>query len=361
MSARAFGFDAEVRWRPAGDVAADVTLLSGPAPPDEVAKGRLRALRRREMNRSRYRADPVPGSVIEGLQATAGRLGFSLSVLTDRAEIDRVAAIAARASAMKLMHGPTQAELYSLMRFSAKAAAQHRDGLDLELFFTPAVATRFGAAAMHPRVLGALAPFGMAQGLAEKLARDTEEDPLRSAPALCLLQAGSLEDETFLRGGACFEEIALDITEAGLAMALAQRADRRGRPVLPHPGRCRHPFPGALQRRAARQHRRGAPRAADGVRRTAGRADRIFPARVADQRSPGAGASPVAPASRVWPEPAHDRETTACNQPSLSRKEQSCRCAPCGSWLRAAAASAGRRSCRWCGWARSGLCPVRAG
>ena len=189
VSARAFGFDAEVRWRPAGDVAADVTLLSGPAPPDEVAKGRLRALRRREMNRSRYRADPVPGSVIEGLQATAGRLGFSLSVLTDRAEIDRVAAIAARASAMKLMHGPTQAELYSLMRFSAKAAAQHRDGLDLELFFTPAVAARFGAAAMHPRVLGALAPFGMAQGLAEKLARDTEEDPLRSAPALCLLQA----------------------------------------------------------------------------------------------------------------------------------------------------------------------------
>ena len=233
VSARAFGFDAEVRWRPTGDVAADVTLLSGPAPPDEAAKGRLRALRRREMNRSRYRADPVAGSVIDGLQATAGRLGFILSVLTDRAEIDRVAAIAARAAAMKLMHGHTQAELYSLMRFSAKAAAQHRDGLDLELFFTPAVAARFAAAAMHPRVLGALAPFGIAQGVAEMLARDAEEAPLRSAPVLCLLQADSLEAETFLRGGACFEEVALDVTEAGLAMALHSAPIEVG---LSHPG-----------------------------------------------------------------------------------------------------------------------------
>src|ERR1700677_3420335 len=154
VSAAAFGFDAEVRWRPADGIAADVTLLPAAAPPDEAAAGRLRALRRRAMNRSPYRADPVAGSVIDGIQATAGRLGFTLSVLTDRAEMDRVAAIAARAAAMKLMHGPTQAELYSLMRFTARAAAQHRDGLDLELFFTPAVAARFAAAAMHPRVLG---------------------------------------------------------------------------------------------------------------------------------------------------------------------------------------------------------------
>ena len=267
------------------------------------------------MNRSRYRADPVPGSVIEGLQATAGRLGFSLSVLTDRAEIDRVAAIAARASAMKLMHGPTQAELYSLMRFSAKAAAQHRDGLDLELFFTPAVAARFAAAAMHPRVLGALAPFGMARGLAEKLARDAEEDPLRSAPALCLLQAGSLEAETFLRGGACFEEIALDVTEAGLAMALHSAPIEVG---LSHPGRLHPSVPGEL----ARQHRRGAPRAADGVRRTAGRADRILPARVAGQRARAAEPAARAPTSR-GPRPTHYREMTRRNQPSLSREEQS--------------------------------------
>ena len=50
--------------------------------------------------------------------------------------------------------------------------------------------------------------------------RDTDEVPLRSAPALCLLFADSLEAATFLRGGACFEEIALDVTQAGLAMAL---------------------------------------------------------------------------------------------------------------------------------------------
>jgi hypothetical protein len=83
VSARAFGFEPEVRWRPADGVAADVTLLPSPAPPDETARARLRALRRRAMNRSPYRADPVPGAVIDGLAATAKRLGFTLSVLTD--------------------------------------------------------------------------------------------------------------------------------------------------------------------------------------------------------------------------------------------------------------------------------------
>ena len=182
------------------------------------------------MNRSRYRPDPVPGAVIEGLQATAKRLGFSLSVLTDRAGIDRMAALAGQAWAMKLIHGPTQAELYSLMRFTPAPAARNRDGLDLELFFTPAMAAG-AAAAMHPRVLRAVA----APHVAEKLVRDSEEDPLRSAPALCLLFAEALDDETFLRGGACFEEIALDVTEAGLAMAL------HSAPVelrLSHPGRA---------------------------------------------------------------------------------------------------------------------------
>ena len=60
------------------------------------------------MNRSPYRADPVADSVIEGLQATAKGLGFSLAVLTDRAGIDRMASVAGRASAMKLTHGPTR-------------------------------------------------------------------------------------------------------------------------------------------------------------------------------------------------------------------------------------------------------------
>jgi tRNA threonylcarbamoyladenosine dehydratase len=216
VSARAFGFDTEVRWRPGDDAAADVTLRSAPVPPDEAARARLLALRRRAVNRSPYRPDPVASSVIEGLQATASRLGFTLSVLTDLAVIGQVAGIAGRAGAMLLMHGPTRAGLYPLERHTARAAARHRDGLDLELFFTPPAAVRAAAVAMHPRVLGRLERIR----LAEMIARDADETPLRSAPALCLLHAGSLEAETYLRGGACLEEIALDVTQAGLAIAL---------------------------------------------------------------------------------------------------------------------------------------------
>jgi tRNA threonylcarbamoyladenosine dehydratase len=246
VAARALGFGAEVEWRPVDGVAADVTLLPAAAPdeaapgeaaPGEAAQARLRALRRRAVNRSPYRPDPVPGSVIEGLQATAKGSGFTLSVLTDRSGIDAMATIAARAGVMKLTHGPTQAELYSLLRFTPRAAARHRDGLDLELFFTPALAARMAAVATHPRVLGAAAPLR----LAETMVRDTDELPLRSAPALCLLHADSLDATTFLRGGACFEEIALDVTEAGLAMALHSAPVEVG---LSHPGQPDPSVPG---------------------------------------------------------------------------------------------------------------------
>ena len=216
VGARAFGFDAEVRWRPGDDAVAEVIVAPAAALPDEAAEARLDALRRRAMNRSPYRSDPVPDSVIDGLQATAKRAGFTLSVLTDRGGIDRMAAVAGRAGVMKLMHGPTQAELYSLTRYTAGAAARYRDGLDLELFFTRPAAARAAAVALHPRALSALERFR----IAEMIIRDTDEVPLRSAPALCLLYADSLEAETYLRGGACFEEVALDVTQAGLAMAL---------------------------------------------------------------------------------------------------------------------------------------------
>jgi hypothetical protein len=311
VSAAALGFAAEVRWRPAGDVAADVLLLPASAPPDEAASGRLRALRRREMNRSPYRADPVASSVLDGLQATANRLGFSLSVLTGRAEIDRVAAIAARAGEMKLRHGPTQAELHALMRFSPRAAARKRDGLDLELFFTPAVAARIAAVATRPRVLGALGPLGAA----EMIARDVEEAPLRSAPALCLLHAGSLEAETFLRGGACFEEIALDVTEAGLAMALHSAPIEVG---LSHPGPPHPSVPGDWHASIAE------------VRRDLLAAFGATPQAVpiaffrlgSPTRDPGRRSLRRGP-REPRPETAHYREMTRRNQPSLSRKEQS--------------------------------------
>jgi len=233
VAASAFGFDADVRWRPADNVAADVTLRPAAVPPDEAAAARLGALRRRAVNRSPYRPEPVPGAVVDALAAAAKRLGFTLAVTTDRAGIDRMAGVAGRAGVMKLMHAATQAELHSLMRFSPRAAARHRDGLDLELFFTPGAMARIAAVATRPRVLSAAAPLRVA----ESIVRDTDEGPLRSAPALCLLYADSLDAESFLRGGACFEEIALDITAAGLAMALHSAPVEVGlsHPDGPHP------------------------------------------------------------------------------------------------------------------------------
>jgi tRNA threonylcarbamoyladenosine dehydratase len=310
VAARASGFGAEVRWRPDGQTAAEVTLRPVPEPPDEAARARLRALRRRAMNRSPYRPDPVPGTVIDGLQAAAARLGFSLGVLTGRAGIDRMAALAGRAGVMKLTHASSQAELHALMRFTPAAAARERDGLDLELFFTPAAAARLAAVATHPWVLGAGAPLHVA----EAIVRGTDEAPLRSAPALCLLYADTLEAGTFLRGGACFEEIALDVTQAGLAMALHSAVVEVG---LCHPGPP-HPSVPAEWHAGLAEIRRGllaafgaAPQAVPVAFFRLG-----YPSREPGRRS--LRRRPHEPR----PETAHYREMTRRNQPSLSRQEQ---------------------------------------
>jgi tRNA threonylcarbamoyladenosine dehydratase len=316
VGARAFGFEAEVAWRPGGDAVAVVTLRPAPAPPDQATpdpanRARLQALRRRAMNRSPYRPDPVPGPVIDGLQATAKRLGFTLGVLTGLAGIDRVAAIAARAGAMKLMHEPTQAELHSLMRFGPRAAARERDGLDLELFFTPAAAARFAAVATHPRVLTAAASLRVA----ERIVHGTDEVPLRSAPALCLLYADSLDAETFGRGGACFEEIALDVTEAGLAMALHSAPVEVG---LSHPGPLPPSVPAAWHAGIAEVRREllasfgAGPQAVPVAFFRLGRPTRE-PGRKSLRRTP----------RDPRPETDHYREMTRRNQPSLSLAEQS--------------------------------------
>ncbi len=313
VSARAFGFGPEVRWRPEASVAAEVTLVPTAAAPDEAreAKVRFAALRRRAMNRSPYRPDPVPGSVIDGLQATARQRGFTLSVLTDRAAIDRMAAVAARAAVMKLTHEPTQAELHALMRFTPRAAARERDGLDLELFFTPALAARFAAAATHPRVLAAAAPLHAA----EMIIRDTDQTPLRSAPALCLLYADALDAGTFLHGGACFEEIALDLTEAGLAMALHSAPIEVG---LSHPGPLAQSIPADWHAAIAEVRRE--------LLSTFGAAPLAVPVAFfrlgTPTREPGRRSLRRRPPEPT-PETAHYREMTRRNQPSLSREDQS--------------------------------------
>jgi tRNA threonylcarbamoyladenosine dehydratase len=311
VGASALGFEAQVSWRPADSIAAEVRLLPSPSAPDEAAMSRLRALRRRAMNRSPYRADPVSGAVIDGLQTAARRLGFSLSVLTDRAGIDRMAALAARAGTMKLMHQATQNELYSLMRFSPSDAARHRDGLDLELFFTPAVTARLGAIATHPRVLSALAQLRVA----ERVAHDAEEAPLRTAPVLCLLHAEALEPETYLRGGACFEEIALDVTEAGLGLALHSAPVEVG---LSYPDPPSPSVPPDWHERIAETRREmlaafgAAPQAVPIAFFRLG-----SPTREPERRSLRRRQE----ASR--PETAHYREMTRRNQPSLTPEDQS--------------------------------------
>ena len=146
------------------------------------------------------------------------------------------------------------------------------------------------------------------------IVRDTDEAPLRSAPALCLLYADALDAETFLRGGACFEEIALDVTEAGLAMALHSAPVEVG---LSHPGPPPPSVPAEWHAGIAAVRREllaafgAAPEAVPVAFFRLG-----TPTREPERRS--LRRRPQEPP----PETAHYREMTRRNQPSLSRDEQ---------------------------------------
>lgn len=210
--AQAFGFDTTVHWRPQPAVAADVAL-SGAAKTADVEL--LAVIRDRTTNRSAYRDQPVTESVLEALRATVAEASFELALATTRDAIAEIADVTSSAGTMKLSHPPTQRELHELMRFSPSAAGRLRDGLDLELFGVPALAARASALLLHPRVLGRLQSLGVPA----KLANDAEARPLLSSPAIALLYAVHLQDDTFLRGGACFERLALQVTAHGLALA----------------------------------------------------------------------------------------------------------------------------------------------
>jgi hypothetical protein len=108
-----------------------VSLSRATGPPDETALGRLRAPRRRAVNRSQYPDEPVPESLAQTVTSTAEGWGFTLGVVTDHGVNRRLAGMVTRAGTMKLAHSPTGAELYALTRYTGPAAARARDGLDI--------------------------------------------------------------------------------------------------------------------------------------------------------------------------------------------------------------------------------------
>ena len=269
---------AEVRWRPADDVAADVTLRARRGAPDEAARGPA------------ARAAPAgdePLAVPARSGAGAGHRGPA-----GHRRAARVHPLGAHRpgrrstgwprsppapGSMKLMHEPTQAELYSLMRFTARAAARQRDGLDLELFFTPAATARVAAVATHPRVLSAAA---LAAGWPRWSSATATRPRCAARPRSCLLHAGLAggRDVPARRGLLRGDRARRHRGRPGHGPA--QRAGR-GRPVASR---------AAARRRCPPTGTPASPRCAATLLAAfgaapAGRAGRVLPARVADPRA----------------------------------------------------------------------------
>jgi molybdopterin/thiamine biosynthesis adenylyltransferase len=210
LAAAGLGLCTGTRWRPD---AADATLLAtvDTSPGGQIDEAALCVISRRAVNRAPYRTSPLATETLRALEAEAALAGCTLHLVTARAAIDQVAALAARAGKLKLSHRATAHELYSLLRLDAGSAAATRDGLDVRLFDPPPGGAAASAVLFHPLLQEVI-------DLAGQLAHRSEELPIRSSPCVALLCAAEDGPQAFLQGGRAFQRVALEVTRRGLAL-----------------------------------------------------------------------------------------------------------------------------------------------
>ncbi|CAH1216261.1 hypothetical protein PAECIP111893_04085 [Paenibacillus plantiphilus] len=173
-----------------------------------------RYIEQRSMNRSKYKRTSVPHEQIEALQKIAAEEGLELCVITDRTQIKRLAVMAGEAGRFKFSHEPTHRELFSFLRYTAKEAAHHRDGLPLEHFNIPAWIARFGRIGMDWRAVRILNRLGYHRVLAFM----QETNLVNSAPAVCLLRTKDGDRLSYLQGGRVLQRILLAAEKYQLAV-----------------------------------------------------------------------------------------------------------------------------------------------
>jgi nitroreductase len=133
--------------------------------------------------------------------------------ITDRREIERLGALVGAANRIRFEHEPFHAEFYRNVRFSASAARQSRDGLDvatLQLPWGVPTILRWMRFWQRIRVANRL-------GFSRSIERHARQETCASG-AIGVLSVDSAASECFLEGGRALERLWLSATAAGLGL-----------------------------------------------------------------------------------------------------------------------------------------------
>lgn len=171
----------------------------------------LSAIPARVTERQREHRAPIAASVLERVAAEGSRGVGSLAIRSDRATIDAVAEIVARADRVAYLHPAMHRELMGEMRFSERDASARRDGIEVsELRLSPFEAAGLRLASRRDAI-ALVRDVGGGGGLG-KLSREWFE----AGSAVGIFSVGTFSDA--FDGGRTMQRAWLEATAAGVGL-----------------------------------------------------------------------------------------------------------------------------------------------
>jgi hypothetical protein len=142
LAAAASGLPGEARFDPEGEGIIVFDYGAGPAQPSPLCD----AIPRRQSARTAYDGRAAPADELEQLVRAAETPGVALTLITDRAQINRISDLVIAGNSVQMADGAFMRELKSWMRFNPNAALRHGDGLYSACSGNPILPTWLGGA-----------------------------------------------------------------------------------------------------------------------------------------------------------------------------------------------------------------------
>jgi len=185
--------------------------ITGGQDPDQP--GLAEWIDRRQTDRGRFDATPLPPDTVEDLTGAAAGLQAGVHWVAGRAGLAELARLDARSTYIRLEHPPLHDELFDILRFSRRDLERTRYGLEFEGLGVPRALVWLARLLRHRWAMVLVSRLGIGRAIARQLA-----GRLRAAGAVCLLTALRPGPAGYVEAGRAMERLWLQATARGLAV-----------------------------------------------------------------------------------------------------------------------------------------------
>jgi len=168
---------------------------------------------RRETNRAPFDASPLESATLEDLTHAVDDLAVGVHWISGSVKLNRIAALDARSTYIRLEHRPLHDELFDILRFSRRELEDARFGLEFASIGIPFALVWFARLLRFPSVMKVVSRLGIGRAVARRLAAR-----LRAAGAVCLVTARAPGPAGYVEAGRAMQRLWLEATARGLAV-----------------------------------------------------------------------------------------------------------------------------------------------